>query len=104
MNTLELKAICVLGAGLVLAAAPLVAASAASLCDMPQLGPDARACAAEAQGPTELRRFVTRTRAIYGLYDGDYARPAPAAAAAPAADAAQVASAPAETRRAAMAK
>jgi hypothetical protein len=29
---------------------------------------------AAAQGPTELRRFVERTRTIYGLYYEDYAQ------------------------------
>lgn len=75
MSGFDLKKTCLIGAGLVLAAAPLLSAHAGNRCDAPQAGPDARACAAAAQGPTELRRFVERTRAIYGLYYWDYARP-----------------------------
>jgi hypothetical protein len=44
---------------------------AASRCDGPTIGGDARACAAEREGPEALRRFVTRTRMIYGLYFWD---------------------------------
>jgi hypothetical protein len=64
-----------IAAGLVLAAAPVLSAHAGDRCDSPQPGPDARACAAAAQGPTELRRLIERTRAVYGLYYWDYARP-----------------------------
>ena len=35
---------------------------------------DAKACAHAAQGPDSLRRFVTRTQAIYCLQMSDYAR------------------------------
>ena len=75
MSKFDLKTLCLFGAGLVLAAAPLLSAHAANRCDVPQAGPDARACAAAAQAPTELRRFIERTRAIYGLSYRDYARP-----------------------------
>lgn len=44
-------------------------------CDRPQLGRvDATACAKAAEGATSLRRYVTRTRMIYGLQMSDYAR------------------------------
>ena len=102
MNTFEWKTVGLLGVGVILAAAPLVAPRAATLCEMPQVGADARACAAAAQGPAELRRFVTRTRAIYGLYYADYVRPGQAAAAAPAPDAVKAASVPPAIRQAAM--
>lgn len=75
MSKFDLKTLCLFSAGLVLAAAPLLSAHAANRCDVPQAGPDAKACAAAAQGPTELRRFIERTRAIYGLSYRDYARP-----------------------------
>ena len=89
----RLKSLGFLGAGLILAAAPFVSARAADRCDVARTGGEARACAAAAQGPTELRRFVERTRAIYGLYYWDYAPHAEAAAAAaPAPDAAKLAS------------
>lgn len=74
MRKFDLKTTCLISAGLVLAAAPVLSTHAANRCDSPRAGPDARACAAAAQGPTELRRFVERTRAIYGLYYWDYAR------------------------------
>jgi len=93
MNRFDLKSIGLLSAGLILAAAPFVSARAADRCDVARTGGEARACAAAAQGPTELRRFVERTRAIYGLYYWDYAPHAEAAAAAaPAPDAAKLAS------------
>ena len=75
MSKFDLKTLCVLSASLVLTAAPLHSAHAANRCDVPQVGPDARACAVAANGSTELRRFVERTRAIYGLYYWDYVRP-----------------------------
>lgn len=58
---------------------------AASRCDGPTVGGEARACAAERQGPDALRRFVTRTQMIYGLYFWDlrHAEPDPGTAAAP---------------------
>lgn len=52
---------------------------AASRCEQPTIGADARACAAEREGPEALRRFVTRTRMIYELYYGDLRRPEPEA-------------------------
>jgi len=75
MSKFDLKTVCLISAGLVLAAAPLLPTHAANRCDVPQVGPEAKACAIAAQGPTELRRFVERTRSIYGLYYYDYARP-----------------------------
>ena len=97
MSKFDLKTMGLLSAGMILAVAPLLSARAANLCDVPQVGPDARACAAAAQGPTELRRFVERTRTIYGLYYWDYARPDQAsAAAAPASVPSRMASSSAE--------
>lgn len=44
-------------------------------CDRPQLTRvDATACA-KAADPTELRRYIWRTRMIYGLLMSDYQRP-----------------------------
>ena len=74
MSRFEAKTLCILGAGVVLAVAPLLSAHAAGRCDAPQVGPDARACAYAMQGPAELRRFIERTRMIYGLSYWDYAR------------------------------
>ena len=105
MNRFYLKSMGLFAAGLILAAAPLVSARAAYRCDVPRVGGEARACAAAAQGPTELRRFVERTRAIYRFYYWDYAPHAQAAAAAaPASDAAKLASAVTEIRNAAATK
>jgi hypothetical protein len=57
-----------------------VTAHAASRCDGPTVGGEARACAAEREGPDALRRFVTRTRAIYeDLYFADLRHPNPEA-------------------------
>jgi len=92
MSKFDLKQTFVMGAGLVLMAAPLLSAHAENRCDMPQVGPDAKACAAAAHGPTELRRYVERTRGAYGLYYWDYAqRDKAATAAEPAANTAKVA-------------
>jgi hypothetical protein len=102
MNKFDLKSIGLLSAGLILAAAPLMSARAAYRCDVPRIGGEARACAAAAQGPTELRRFVERTRGIYDFYFWDYAPHAKAAAAgAPGPDAAKLASAVTEISNAA---
>ena len=35
---------------------------------------DAKACAAAAEGADSLRRFLSRTRGVYGLQIADYAR------------------------------
>lgn len=44
-------------------------------CDgRPLRGVDAKGCAHAAQGPDSLRRFVTRTQAIYGVQMKDYVR------------------------------
>ena len=44
-------------------------------CDgRPLVAVDAKACAHAAHGPDSLRRFITRTQAIYGLQISDYAR------------------------------
>ena len=100
MNKFDLKRTCVIGAGLILMAAPLLSAHAEGRCDKPQFGPDAKACAAAAQGSTELRRYVERTRGVYGLYYWDYAQRANAAAAAePAANAARLAASGAKLER-----
>ena len=50
-------------------------AFAAYRCDNPAGIADRRACAYAAQGPDALRRFIERTRAVYGLYYWDYVRP-----------------------------
>ena len=75
MSKLDFKTIYAVGAGLVMAAAPLVSVHAENRCDTQQVGADAKACAAAAQGSTELRRYVERTRGVYGLYYWDYAHP-----------------------------
>jgi len=82
MSKLDLKTLYAVGAGVVMAIAPLVSANAENRCDAEPVGPDAKACAAAAQSPTELRRYVERTRGVYGLYYWDYARPSKAAVAA----------------------
>ena len=46
-------------------------------CDAPNGMIERRACAKAAEGPQALRRFVERTRGIYGLYYLDYARSEP---------------------------
>jgi|SRR5436190_1286968 hypothetical protein len=105
MNRFNLKSAGMVAAGVVLAFAPFVSARAEYRCDVPRIGGEARACAAAAQGPTELRRFVERTRAIYGFYYWDYAPHARAAAAVtPAPDSAKLASSVTEIRNAAAAK
>ena len=50
-------------------------------CDSPTVGAEARACAASREGPEALRRFVARTRAVYGLNYWDFkpAEPPPLA-------------------------
>ena len=51
------------------------AAQAQFKCDQPQLTRvDATACALGAKDVASLRRYVTRTRAIYGLQMKDYVR------------------------------
>lgn len=61
-------------ASLLLAAVPsfVVPASAQTRCDAPRVPADRRACEAAREGPQALRRFIWRTRGIYGLYFGDY--------------------------------
>ena len=55
-------------------------------CDDPKGMIETRACAKAAQGPDALRRFVSRTQAIWHLYFYDYVQPdRTKAAAAPAA-------------------
>ena len=103
MNRFDLKSLGLLAAGLILASAPLTSARAAYRCDAPRVDGEARACAAAAQGPTELRRFVERTRAIYNFYYWDYA-PHAVATVAPAPEAAKLASAVTEISNAATAK
>jgi hypothetical protein len=46
--------------------------SAAVDCRAPGSSIDRRACAKAAEGPEALRRFIERTRMIYGLYYWDY--------------------------------
>ncbi len=85
MSKSDSKRLCLLSAGLMLAAAPMLSAQAAYRCDVPRAGPEARACAMAAQGPEALRWFIERTRSVYGLYYYDYAKPEnPRIAAAPA--------------------
>lgn len=79
MSKLDLSTFYAVGAGLMMAIAPLVSANAENRCDAEPVGPDAKACAAAAQSPTELRRYVERTRGVYGLYYWDYAHPSTAA-------------------------
>ncbi len=58
-----------------LSAGIAAAAQAEFKCDgRPLTRVDATACAHAAQGADSLRRFVTRTQAIYGLQMKDYAR------------------------------
>jgi hypothetical protein len=56
-----------------LAATPM-AALAQHLCDSPSGLIDRKACAKAAEGPDALRRFVSRTQALWNLYYWDYAR------------------------------
>lgn len=51
------------------------AAHAGYKCTSPSGSIEMRACAIAATGPDALRRFVERTRNIYGLYYWDFARP-----------------------------
>ena len=58
-----------------LAVAVSSVAQAQYKCDQPQLTRvDATACALAAKDTASLRRYVTRTQAIYGLQMKDYAR------------------------------
>lgn len=77
MSKLASKTFCAATTGVVLAIAPMLSSHAANRCDVPRVGGEARACAIALQGSTELRRFIERTRAIYGLSYWDYARPEP---------------------------
>jgi len=43
-------------------------------CDAPASLVDAKACAAAAQGPQALRRFVQRTQPMWGTYYFDYVK------------------------------
>src|SRR5436190_11525869 len=105
MNRFNLKSAGMVAAGVVLAFAPFVSARAEYRCDVPRVGGEARACAAAAQGPTELRRFIERTRGIYGFYYWDYAPYARAVATlSTAPDAAKLASAVTEISNAAAAR
>jgi hypothetical protein len=76
-------------------AAPAIAATPYR-CDAPQGIGERQACAKAAEGATELRRFVERTRMIYGLYFWDFVRPdeAPARTAAAADETKTAATAP----------
>jgi hypothetical protein len=65
----------VTAAAILAAGAWIPAASAQSPCASPRGSVEQRACAAAAQGPDALRRFVTRTRHIYALYYADFASP-----------------------------
>ena len=51
-----------------------VTAQAEDRCARPNGSVEERACAMAAAGPEALRRFIERTRGIYLLYYGDYAR------------------------------
>jgi hypothetical protein len=59
-----------------LAATVCIGAHAEYRCDGQPLPEEKRACELAKQGPDELRRFVDRTRGIYGLYFYDYVRDA----------------------------
>ena len=59
-------------AGAILAGAFSFSAYAAD-CKNPRGSVEARACEKAKQGPETLRRFVERTRMIYGLYYWDFA-------------------------------
>ena len=80
MNTSSIArtSVCV---GALIALSMFVAPAQAHRCDHPAPGGEARACAADAQGADALRRFVERTRMIYGLYYFDLRRDAPDAVA-----------------------
>ena len=47
-------------------------------CDHPRGIGEERACAKAAESPEALRRFITRTRMIWGLSYADFARDEPA--------------------------
>jgi hypothetical protein len=64
-------AVVALLAGVAIAPQPVLAASR---CDKPNGMIEQRACAKAAEGADALRRFVERTRSIYGLYYFDFAR------------------------------
>jgi hypothetical protein len=53
--------------------------NAANRCTSPTFGAEARACAADREGPEALRRFINRTRTIYQFYYWDFRSPEPAA-------------------------
>ena len=55
-----------------LAATVSMGARAEYRCNGQPLPEEKRACELAKQGPDELRRFVDRTRGIYGLYFYDY--------------------------------
>jgi hypothetical protein len=76
MNTSSIARTCACVSALV-TLSMLVAPAQAHRCDNPAPGGEARACAADAQGADALRRFVARTRMIYGLYYFDLRREAP---------------------------
>ena len=64
-----------IAATLVLTALALVPSTsfAGHRCDRPRGVGEERACAKAAEGPEALRRFITRTRMIWGLSYADYA-------------------------------
>ena len=99
MSKLDLRTIYAVGAGLVMAVPPLSSAHAGHRCDSDPVGPDANACAAAAQSPTDLRRYVERTRGVYGLYYWDYAHPGKATMGASAPTASKVAASTAKLER-----
>ena len=99
MSKLDLKTLYAVGAGVAMAIVPLVSAHAENHCDTAPVGPDVNACAAAAQGPTELRRYVERTRGVYGLYYWDYAHPGKATMGASAPTASKVAASTAKLER-----
>ena len=76
MNTSSIARTSLCSAALIALSMP-VAPAYAHRCDAPAPGAEARACAADAQGADALRRFVERTRMIYGLYYFDLRREAP---------------------------
>jgi hypothetical protein len=66
---------------LLAAALALPAAAAPVDCAAPNGLAQVRGCEAASKGVTELRMFVQRTRAIYGLYAPDFDRAVPPAVA-----------------------
>jgi len=76
MKRIHIRLCTAVGSLAVVAFAPM-SAHADDRCASPKGSIEERACAMAAAGPDALRRFVERTRGIYGLYYFDYVRPSP---------------------------